>query len=251
MSETKSPVALVTGASGGIGGAIARALAADGFIVAVHYRSGADKARSVIDEITQAGGRAEGFAADLMDKGAPEALIDSVAARFGRIDVLVNNAGGYRRFDHFNDLDDEEWDYAMSLNAKVPLWLARAAWGWLEAAPAGGRVINISSNGVKYPSPYAMHYKAAKAAVESITLSLAKAGAAKGVLVNAVRPGVIVTGMQQGIAGYDDEKLNARLKLIPMGRGGTPEEVAGMVAFLAGPKGSYITAQTFAVAGGE
>jgi NAD(P)-dependent dehydrogenase (short-subunit alcohol dehydrogenase family) len=249
-----APVALVTGGSGGIGRATTLALAAIGFDIAVHFNANAEKADAVAAEIRRMGRQAETYAADLCRTGAPDSLIGAVTGRFNRLDLLVNNAGGYRRFDHFRDLDDEEWDYAMTLNAKVPLWLCRAAWPFLEQAArdaGSGRIVNVSSNSVKYPSPNAVHYRAAKAALEAITASLAKAGASCGILVNAVRPGVIATGMQANLVGYDETRLQSRIGMIPMGRAGTAEEVAALIAFLAGSGAAYITGQTFAVAGGE
>lgn len=250
MSNAAQRTALVTGGSGGIGAAIAAQLAADGFAVAVHYRANRSKAQAVVNGIRDRGGRAQIFAADLLETELAACLVDAVVSTFDRLDLLVCNAGGYGRYDHFRDLEPAEWDAAMTLNAKAPLWLSRAVWPLMERQ-GGGRIIVLSSNSVKYPSPHAVHYRAAKAAAETIAVALAREGAPLGILVNTVRPGLIATGMQQTITGYTPERLAQRTALVPLGRAGVPDDVARMVSFLAGSGGDFVTGQTFTVSGGE
>lgn len=239
---------LVTGASSGIGAATARLLAERGAIVGIHFRRSREAADAVARDITMKGARAELFAADLMDDVARGRLVTDAVVRLGGLDALVNNAGGpVVRLDLL-EMTESAWRDAFTLNAQAPFFLARDAFAHMKAH-GGGRIVNVTSIGVKYGgSASTLHYAASKAALETITLGLAKAGAPYGVLVNALRPGVIDT------RAHDDVPVAervARIGRIPLGRAGQPREVAEMIALLLSAGGDFITGQIFAVSGGD
>lgn len=228
-------VALVTGASGGIGAAAARALAADGWTLALHH------ARS--RPPTVPGSAA--FKADLSRPGAAAALVRAVVRRFGRLDLLVNNAGAVLGGTDFLSVTEREFAANLQLNLTAPFLLAREAF---KVLPRGGRVVNVSSIAAKFGgSPRSMAYAAAKAGLEALTVSLAREGAAKGLLVNCVRPGVIDTPFH----GKFRKAMGPRVAKIPLRRMGRAEDVALMVAHLAGPGGDFVTGQVLCVTGGE
>jgi 3-oxoacyl-[acyl-carrier protein] reductase len=242
---------LVTGAGRGMGLAIAEAFAAAGATVAAHHLQPQAEIDEALKVLRGHGGRAEAFKANLLEPGAPETLVSEVAAALGGIDVLVNNAGGIAQYTDFRELPIEEWDLSLALNATAPFLLSRAVWPHMQKA-GGGRIVNISSCSVGHGgSGSSLHYVTGKAAIEAITRTLAKAGAKDNILVNAVRPGVIDTGMSTRIAGYDEARYKARLAMIPLGRAGSPHEIAGMVAFLASSGGDFITGQIISVSGGD
>lgn len=239
---------LVTGASSGIGAATVHLLAGAGAAVAVHYHRHAAAAAALVDRIRAAGGTAEAFQADLTDRRARAALVPAVIEQLGGLDGLVNNAGTPQGLKPFLELTEVEWDRTLALNAEAPCFLAQAAFRHMQTH-GGGRIVNVSSIGVKYGgSNQTCHYAAAKAALEAITVGLAKLGAAHHILVNTVRPGVISTPFYADTPAADFE---ARVRLIPLGRPGTPEEVAAMIGYLLSPAAAFITGQTFAVSGGE
>ena len=239
---------LVTGASGALGAATAALLASEGAHVAVHYSTHAESAAALVDRIARDGGRAVALQGDLLSAIERDALVPEAIARLGGLDALVNNAGAIVRPAHALELDEAAWDESFALNVKAPFFLARQAFQHM-AAHGGGRIINLSSIGVKFGgSPTSLHYSAAKHALEGVTLGLAKLGAERGVLVNAVRAGVIDTPMH---AARGPEAMERRRQQIPMKRFGTPGELARMIAFLIGPGGDFVTGQTFAVSGGE
>lgn len=242
---------LVTGAGTGIGAAIAQALGASGAHVAVHYRRSRKEAGEVVRRIVEGGGKAELFQADLTKRASREGLVPAVVRRLGGLDALVNNAGWVVDYKDFRQLRDKAWDQTFELNAKAAFFLAQAAWPHLEKA-GGGRIVNISTAAVRYSGgASSVHYVASKAALEAVTLSLAKIGAPVNILVNAIRCGVIATDMHARIAGYDRAKFVKRAKQVPLGRAGQPEEVAGLVSYLVGATGAFVTGQIIAISGGD
>jgi len=239
---------LVTGASSGIGAATAELLAAEGAAVGVHYHRKKAEAEELVEKIRAAGGQAEGFGADLLSRDARACLVPEVIERLGGLDGLVNNAGAVIGPVPFLELDEAAWSQTFLLNVESPFFLAQAAFRYMQKA-GGGKILNISSVGVKFGgSLRTLHYSSAKAALEGVTLGLAKAGAPHHVLVNAIRPGVIETTFH-GIKSR--QEWEARVQQIPLKRLGTPLDVARMVLFLLSPTGDFITGQIFTVSGGE
>jgi 3-oxoacyl-[acyl-carrier protein] reductase len=233
-------VALVTGASGGIGRAIAEALAAEGATVGLHYSSGADAARQLAERIAERGGRAAVFGADLRDRDTPAGLADSVTGQLGPIELLVNNAGvGNRLTWEQTTIDD--FDEAYAVNLRAPFLLTR------RALPAMvergfGRVLFMSSVAGLTGGIVGPHYASAKSGLHGLTHFLAARLAGSGVTVNALAPALIAqTGMLPG----DPEELRAR---IPVGRLGTPKEVADLTLAVLG--NAYVTNQVISIDGG-
>lgn len=252
MTDLEGRRALVTGASSGIGLAIATALAAAGATVGLHHRRPAAELATTLAKMRQAA-RAPVIPVpgDLTDPAVQDQLVDDFTAEAGGLDILVNNAGGLYGYRDFRDLDRADWEQTFALNVTAPAMLARAAWPHLLAA-GGGRIVNISTAAVGYGgSGRSLHYGASKAALEAVSRTLAKEGAGDGILVNTVRCGVIDTEMHSRVDGYDPARWRRRLELIPLGRPGRAEEVARMVLHLLGPGGDFITGQTISVSGGE
>jgi 3-oxoacyl-[acyl-carrier protein] reductase len=248
FEDLKGKRILVTGASSGIGACIADTLSSYGALVGVHYRGNKKDALNVVSKITRQGGKAELFQGDLLLASARANLLKSFTDAFGGIDVLVNNAGGVYGAKHFLELDEASWDDTFALNAKAPFFLARDAFSLMKEQ-GGGKIINISSISAKYGgSPQTLHYGAAKAALDSITIGLARAGAQYNILINSVRGGFIDTPFHKKMGR---ENLEHRIKLIPLKRAGQPIDIAGMVLFLAAETGDYITGEVFTVAGGD
>ena len=235
--------ALVTGASRGIGRACALRLAKEGFHVAVNYRQGAAQANTVVDEIAGAGGRAFALQGDVAVPGEADRLVQEVIEKFGRIDVLVNNAG-ITRDTLVLRMSDEDFGAVLETNLAGAFRLIRAALKPM-LKQRYGRIINISSISGMVGNPGQANYSAAKAGMLGLTRAVAKEVASRNITVNAVAPGLIDTDMSSDIKGR--EALTAS---IPLGRAGTPEEVAAAVAFLARPEAAYITGVTLPVDGG-
>lgn len=232
----------MTGGSRGIGAAIARGLAADGWPVAVNYRADATGAQSVVAEIEQCGGTAATIAADVSDAGAPDDLFDAAHERFDApILVLVNNAGIAR--DNLSpSLTDEEWSSVMETNLTAAFRLTRRALKPM-LRERYGRIVNISSVTGLRANPGQSNYSAAKAGLIAFTKTVAVEVARRGVTVNAVAPGWIETDMT---AEVSKELLDA----VPARRAGTPEEVAACVRFLASDAAGYVTGAVLTVDGG-
>ncbi|WP_028061999.1 3-oxoacyl-ACP reductase FabG [Solirubrobacter soli] len=242
MSRPDDATALVTGASKGIGSAIAKALAADGWNVAVNYRSDPDGAQAVIDAIKEAGGNAQGFQADVAG-GDSKALLKQVEDAFGGpVLGLVNNAG-VARDNIALQLTDEDWDVVIGTNLSPAFRLTRDALRSMIKARYG-RVVNIASVVGPRANAGQSNYAAAKAGLIGMTKTIAAEVARRGVTVNAVAPGFISTDMTADLA--TDEIVKA----IPARRQGTPEEVAAAVRFLASDDASYVTGTTLYVDGG-
>ena len=239
---------LVTGASSGIGAAMAELLAAEGAVVGVHYHRKKTDAITHIEKIRASGGKAEGFEADLLNREARARLVPEAIERLGGLDGLVNNAGAVIGTVPFTELNEMDWGQTFLLNAESPFFLSQAAFRHMQKT-GGGKILNISSVGVKFGgSPFTLHYSAAKMALEGVTMGLAKAGAAHRILVNAIRPGVVETPFH---SGKSQQEWEARVQLIPLKRPGVPMDIARMVLFLLSPAGDFITGQIIAVSGGE
>jgi 3-oxoacyl-[acyl-carrier protein] reductase len=231
----------VTGASRGIGAAVARALAADGWPVGVGYHSGAEAAQAVVGEIEAAGGVAVALGGDIADPATAEAYFAQLEERFGTVHVLVNNAGVTR--DNLSpQIGDEDWATVIDTNLTAAFRLTRRAIPQMLRA-RHGRVVNMASVSGLRANPGQANYAASKAGLIAMTKTIAVEVARRGVTVNAVAPGFIETDMTSEL----DSELS---KLIPARRQGTPEEVAACVRFLASDDASYVTGATLSVDGG-
>ena len=236
-------VAIVTGASRGIGRAIALALAAEGANVVVNYASSSTAAQEVVAAITDAGGTAVALQADVSKIEQVDGLLKDTMEKFGRVDVLVNNAG-ITRDTLLLRMKPEDWQAVIDLNL-TGVFLCTRAVSKVMLKQKSGRIINIASVAGQMGNPGQANYSAAKAGVIGFTKTVAKELASRGITVNAVAPGFIATDMTSEL------KSEEILKYIPLGRYGEPEEVAGMVRFLAADAAAaYITGQVFNVDGG-
>lgn len=237
---------LVTGASSGIGEATVRLLGEASAVVGIHYHQRLKEAQTIKEEIQSSGGLAEIFQANLSNAQERDTLIPAFVERFGGLDGLVNNAGAPQGKNSFPNILKTEWDETFALNVEAPFFLSQQAFTVMQS-DGGGKIVNVSSIGVKYGgSAKTMHYAMAKAALETLTIGMAKLGAEFNILVHTVRAGMTDTPFWQD---KTHEEIEARKKLIPLKRIGKPEEVAEMICFLLSQ--SYVTGQTIAVSGGE
>jgi 3-oxoacyl-[acyl-carrier protein] reductase len=243
MSLLKDQVAIVTGASRGIGRAIALQLASQGSKVVVNYASSSTAAEEVVAEITAAGGEAIALQADVSQENQVDTLIKTTLEKFQRVDILVNNAG-ITRDTLLLRMKLAEWQAVIDLNL-TGVFLCTKAISKIMLKQRSGRIINIASVAGQMGNPGQANYSAAKAGVIGFTKTVAKELSSRGITVNAVAPGFITTDMTSDI------KADGILQYIPLGRFGKPEEIAGMVRFLAAdPAAAYITGQVFNVDGG-
>jgi 3-oxoacyl-[acyl-carrier protein] reductase len=238
-------VAVVTGASRGLGRAVALRLAAEGACVVVNYRERRDAADEVVEAITAAGGRARAVAADVTVPDAAQALVAGAVADFGRLDILVNNAG-ITRDGLLMKMSEADWDKVLTTNLGSVFLVSRAAVRPMMRQ-RGGRIINMTSIAGLGGNAGQTNYSAAKAGIVGFTKSLAKEVGSRGVTVNAVAPGYITTDLT---ADLPAELIETARQLTPLGRLGTPEDVAAAVAFLASDDAAFITAQVLRVDGG-
>ena len=238
-------VVLVTGSSRGLGRAMAERFGRDGYRVAVHYVSSAGPAEEVAASIRAAGGDAHAFGADVADPEACQALIKSVVAHFGGLDVLVNNAG-VTRDGLVLRMKDADWQAVLDTNLSSAFYLSKAALrGMLKSGT--GRIVNLTSVVALRGNAGQANYISSKAGLIGLTKALATEYAGKGVTVNAVAPGFIESDMT---AALSPELKADYLQQIPAGRFGSPEDVAAVVAFLASVEAGYVNGQTLAVDGG-
>jgi 3-oxoacyl-[acyl-carrier protein] reductase len=236
-------IALVTGGSRGIGAAIAKRLAADGANVAITYTKGADAAASVVKEIERAGGKAIAIQADATNADASKAAVEKTVATFGRLDVLVNNAGTAIP-KTFEETTLEELDRVIDINVRGTFFATQAA---LKHMKSGGRIIMIGSCvGERAMTPGLVPYSATKGAVKMFTQGLSREVGTRGITVNNIQPGPIDTELNPAAGDWAaPQKANTALD-----RYGSVDEVAALVAFVAGPEASYITGANLTVDGG-
>lgn len=249
MSQSTPPkVALVTGASLGIGAASAAELAGSGSAVAVHYHTSETEAAAVVAAIEASGGEAAAFPADLRDGRQCQTLVDSVLRRFGRIDTLVNNAGSLVGRRSLSEIDRAFWDEVIGLNLASVLWVSKAVAPGMRRRGSGA-IINLGSiAGHNGGGPGAVLYATAKAAVTALTKGLAKELIGDGIRVNAVNPGVILTPFHERFSSA--ERMRDMVSQVPQGRAGRSEEVASVIAFLASDAASHIVGESIEVNGG-
>jgi 3-oxoacyl-[acyl-carrier protein] reductase len=240
----ESNIAIVTGASRGIGAAVALRLAADGFTVVVNYSGDAASAEALVSQIESSGGSALSVKADVSDSVAVKLMFDTVEAKCGGVDVLVNNAG-IMQLAPIVDTDDAMFARQFDVNVKGSFNTMREAASRLRA---GGRIINFSSSVVGMLQPSYGAYAATKAAIEAMTSVLAKELRGRGISVNAIAPGPTATALF--LNGKSAELIERMAKLAPLERLGQPEDIASAVAFLAGPDGGWINGQTLRANGG-
>ncbi|QOL50810.1 SDR family oxidoreductase [Massilia litorea] len=246
MAESAVKAAIVTGASRGIGRAIALRLAQDGYAVAVNYASRAVDADDVVREIEAAGGRAIALQGDVALAADCARLFDETEKAFGAVDVVINNAGVIQPGTTLlADTDDALYERIMSINTRGTFNMLRLAATRLRN---GGRIVNFSTSAIGLTMPGYAVYGAAKAAVETMTNIFAKEMRGKGISVNAVAPGPTATDLF--LDGKPAELVERLAKAAPLERLGTPEDIANLVAFLVGPQGEWVNGQTLRVNGG-
>jgi 3-oxoacyl-[acyl-carrier protein] reductase len=244
MFKQDNKVAIVTGASRGIGAAIAERLAKDGFTVVINYSGNAAPAAELTNKIEQAGGRALTAKADVSDAAAVRRMFDAAETAFGGVDVLVNNAG-MMQLAKIAEADDANFDRQVAINLKGSFNALREA---AKRLRNGGRIINLSTTVVGLKLETYGVYAATKAAVETMTAILAKEMRGRNITVNAVAPGPTATDLF--LNGKSTELIERMSKMNPLERLGTPADIAASVSFLAGPDGDWINGQTLRANGG-
>ena len=247
MGKLTGKVALVTGASKGIGAAIAEDLAKQGAAVGVNYASSAQGAQAVVDKITTAGGKAKALHADVSKPEEAKQLVDDTVKEFGRLDILVNNAGVYE-FAPLDAVNEKQFDRMYDLNVKGLLFATQAA--ARAFGNNGGVVVNVSSVAATMAPPNGSVYSSTKGAVDVLTRSLASELGPKKIRVNSVLPGPVVT---EGTLALTSEWEQLQAYLVPrtpLGRVGKPDDIAPVVSFLASDDARWITGETIKAAGG-
>ncbi|CUQ65137.1 glucose 1-dehydrogenase [Candidatus Nitrospira inopinata] len=240
MALLTGKVAIVTGASSGIGRAIAERFAEDGALVVVNHSKSPEKAQQVVIGIQAKGGKALAFQADMSRVSEARRLVRETVAQFGRLDILVNNAGKFVP-KPMAETTEEEFDLLMALHAKGPYFAMQEA---AQALKDGGRIINISTCATRMSFPGATAYLGSKAALEQYTKGLAHELAPRGITVNTVSPGFTETGMMT------ESYRQMGIELSPLKRLGLPQDIADVVAFLVSERARWLTGQTIQVGGG-
>jgi 3-oxoacyl-[acyl-carrier protein] reductase len=244
MSDQNGKVAIVTGASRGIGSAVAERLGRDGFAVIVNYSGSAEAADALVRKITEGGGRALAVKADVSDPGAVREMFETTVAKFGGVDVLVNNAG-IMTLSNLADTDDAAFDRQIAINLKGTFNTLREGARRLRS---GGRIINLSSSVVVLLQPTYGIYAATKAGVEAMTSVLTKELRGRNITVNAIAPGPVATELF--LKGKPQGVIDHLAKLAPLERLGEPDDIARVASFLAGPDGAWINGQVLRPNGG-
>ncbi len=243
--DFEDKVAVVTGSSRGIGRAIALRLAAGGARVVVNYRSDEGAALAVVREIEQSGGQAIAAQADVSQAAEAQALIDATQKTFGRIDILVNNAGTTRDT-LLMRMSDEDWNLVLDTNLKGAFFCIRAA-SRPMMRQRYGRIVNVTSVAGLSGNAGQANYASAKAGLVGLTMTVAKELGSRGITCNAIAPGFVPTDLTSTLP---EELIQQAVARTPLGRTGTPEDMAAAVAFLASDEAGFITGQTLAVDGG-
>lgn len=247
-----SQVMLITGASRGIGAATARLAATQGYALCLNYYQQQAAAESLVSEITQAGGQAIAVQANIADESQVMQLFSHLDRHFGRLDVLVNNAGILETQMHLQQMDLARWQRVFATNVFGSFLCCREAIKRMSTRQGGngGAIVNLSSVAARLGAPGEyIDYAAAKGAIDSMTLGLAKEVAAEGIRVNAVRPGVIATEIHA--SGGEPERVARVSQSVPMGRGGLASEVAEAILWLASKQASYTNGALLNVSGGR
>lgn len=250
--KQEQPVLLVTGASRGIGAATARLAAADGWAVAISFRSQEAAAQQLVQELQSTGAKALAIQADVSDEQQVQALFQQIDMRLGRLGGLVNNAGVVDLAQRVDEMNLARLQRMFSINVFGSFLCAREAVKRMSTryGGAGGAIVNVSSAAARLGSPgQYVDYAAAKAAIDAMTVGLAKEVAAEGIRVNAVRPGLIETDIHA--SGGQPDRVQALAHLVPMLRGGSAQEVARAIVWLLSPAASYVTLALLDVSGGR
>lgn len=245
-------VMLITGASRGIGAATARRAAAEGYALCLNFHQRQDAAQQLLEELKSTGAHAIAVAADVADEAQVARLFSTLDAEFGRLDVLVNNAGMLERQMRLDEMDAARLARVFAVNVTGSFFCAREAVRRMSSrhGGSGGAIVNVSSIAARLGAPNEyIDYAAAKGAIDSMTLGLAKEVAAEGIRVNAVRPGVIDTDIHA--SGGEPGRVARVSASVPMGRGGRAEEVAEAILWLASEKASYTTGALVDISGGR
>jgi len=247
MGRLAGKVAVVTGASKGIGAAIAKALAAEGAAVVVNYSSAKEGAEKVVAEIAAKDGRAIAVKADVSKGGDVRQLFEETRKAFGKVDVLVNNAGVYA-FAPLEEVTESEYHRQFGINVLGTILATQEAVKLFP--PTGGSVINLSSVVSENPLPHTVVYSATKSAVDSITRTLAKELGPRKIRVNTIAPGGVDTEGTQKLGIMESDFVKDSIARTPLGRFGRPEDIAPVAVYLASEESGWITGERFSVSGG-